>query len=60
MAITDARRLQLETLWRSDRGDFLAEYRRVVGGPPEGPGLSLASMIDRILERESSDGRLGG
>jgi hypothetical protein len=59
MTTVDARRSQLETLWRTDRGDFLAEYRRVVGGPPDGPGMSPASMIDRIIERESSEGRLG-
>jgi hypothetical protein len=59
MATVDARRLQLKTLWRSDRGDFMAEYRRVVGGPPDGPGVSLSSMIDRIIERESSEGPLG-
>ena len=59
VATSETRRLQLKTLWRSDRGDFLAEYRRVVGGPPNGPGLSLSSMIDRIIERESSEGRSG-
>jgi hypothetical protein len=59
MTKSEARRLQLKALWRSERGDFMAEYRRVVGGPPNGPGLSLLSMIDRIIERESSDGRLG-
>ena len=59
MDTSEARRLQLKALWRSDRGDFMAEYRRVVGGPPDGPGLSLSLMIDRIIERESSAGRLG-
>jgi hypothetical protein len=60
LASTDARRLQLETLWRSDRGDFLAEYRRVVGeSPGSSAALSKVSMIDRIIERESSEERLG-
>jgi hypothetical protein len=59
MTTSEARRLQLKAMWRSDRGDFMAEYRRVVGGPPNGRGLSLSSMIDRIIERESSEGQLG-
>jgi len=59
MGIIEARRIQLETLWREDRGDFLVEYRRVVGEPPGGPGVTLVSMIDRIIEREASEGRLG-
>jgi len=61
MSKIDARRLQLETLWRTDRGAFLAEYRRVIGEPPGSGGgpVSMASMIDRIIEREASEGRLG-
>jgi hypothetical protein len=54
------RRLPLETLWRSDRGDFLAEYRRVVGeSPGSSSGISVAAMIDRIIDREASEGLLG-
>jgi len=59
MGTIDERRLQVETLWRSERGDFLAEYRCVVGETPNEPGMSMASMIDRIIEREASEGRLG-
>ena len=60
MATNEARRLQLKTLWRSDRGDFMAEYRRVVGeSPGSSTAMSLASMIDRIIEREPSEGPLG-
>jgi hypothetical protein len=61
MKTFEARRLQLETLWRTNRGDFLAEYRRVVGAPPGSGGrpMSMASMIDRIIEREASEGRPG-
>ena len=59
MGTTDARRIQLETLWRSDRGDFLAEYRRIVGEPPNSPGMSRASMIDRIIECETAERQLG-
>ena len=59
MASTDARRAQLETLWRESRGDFLAEYRRVVGeSPGSSAAMSLPSMIDRIVEREATEGRL--
>ena len=59
MATNEVRRLQRNSLRRSDRGDFMAEYRRVVGESPDGPGMSLPSMIDRIIERESSEGPLG-
>jgi hypothetical protein len=57
----EERRLALKALWLMDRGEFLEEYRRVVG---EGAGrsgpISMASMIDRIIERETSESRLGG
>jgi hypothetical protein len=57
MASTEIRRAQLKTLWRENRGDFLAEYRRVVGEPPgSSTAMSVASMIDRILEREAAEG----
>jgi hypothetical protein len=60
MATTDARRIQLAMLWRSDRGDFLAEYRRIVGDSPgSASAMSLTSMIDRIIEREATEGALG-
>jgi hypothetical protein len=61
MPLIDERRLQLETLWRTDRGAFLAEYRRVVGESPGSGGsrMSLKAMIARIIEREASEGRLG-
>jgi hypothetical protein len=58
MATTEERRLQLETLWRTDRGEFLAEYRRVVNEPPGyTAALSVPSMIDRILECELMEAR---
>jgi hypothetical protein len=60
MATTDARRIQLAMLWRSDRGEFLAEYRRIVGDAPgSSAAMSLTSMIDRILEHEAAAGSLG-
>ena len=56
----DERRLQLEMLWRNNRGDFLAEYRRVVGETAGVSGrISVKAMIDRIIEREASEGRIG-
>ena len=61
MGKIEERRLALKALWLMDRGAFLEEYRRVVG---EGAGrsvpMSMASMIDRIIERETSESRLGG
>jgi hypothetical protein len=61
MSKIDARRLQLETLWRTDRSPFLAEYRRVIGEPPGSGGspMSMASMIDRIIAHEAKVGRQG-
>ena len=61
MTPTDERRLALKALWLSDRGEFLEEYRRVVGeGAGHSAPMSVAKMIDRIIERETSEGRLGG
>jgi hypothetical protein len=59
MPSIEARRLQLETLWRTNRSAFLDEYRRVVGAPPDGPGMSMATMIEKIIQRESSTGKPG-
>ena len=60
MSKIDARRLQLETLWRTNRADFLAEYRRVLGEPPGSSApMSMASMIDRIIAHEAKVGRQG-
>ena len=54
----DERKRVLKALWLLDRGEFLAQYRRITG---ESAGfaapMSLASMIARILERETAKGR---
>ena len=61
MGKIEERRLALKALWLIDRGQFLEEYRRVVGeGAGRSAPMSMASMIDGIIERETSDGRLGG
>ena len=49
----DQRRTQLEQLWLDNRYDFLSEYRRIVGQPQNDPTMSLKSIIERIIERES-------
>ena len=56
MATNEARRLQLKTLWRCDSGDFMAEYRRVVGESPDGPGLSLGARdVEEVGRRRGHD-----
>jgi hypothetical protein len=54
----DQRRAQLQQLWLDNRYDFLSEYRRIVGQPPNDPTMSLKAIIDRIIECETS-GRPG-
>jgi hypothetical protein len=49
------RKAELEALWRTARGDFLEEYKRVVGMPPgsiSSAGMTVALMIEQILARE--------
>jgi len=59
IGIIDERRAQLESLWRDNRNEFLAMYCRVVGQPPNDPTMSLRAIIERIIEREASEGGLG-
>jgi hypothetical protein len=49
------RKSELEALWRTARGDFLEEYKRVVGMPPgsvSSNGMTVVLMIEQILDRE--------
>jgi SOS response associated peptidase (SRAP) len=50
----DQRKSKLEALWKEDRGDFLEEYRRVMGKSPGELRCSftVASMVEQILARE--------
>ena len=60
MTPTDERKQTLKALWLTDRGEFLEVYRRVVGQSAGYAGpMSVASMIDRIIERETPEVRLG-
>ena len=50
----EQRRAQLEQLWLDNRYEFLAEYSRIVGQPINDPTMSLRTIIDRIIDRESA------